>query len=66
MNKAVTACRRTPRSRRFNTKVAWGEPTVPRPPDPSRAAQKPTEDERAWLSEKRGPIRPRTSPRCMW
>eukprot|EP00752_Nemacystus_decipiens_P009554 g8534.t1 len=57
---------RAQRSRRFNAKVAWGEPAVPRPPDPSRAAETPSKEERAWLSERRGLARRNTSPRCMW
>ncbi|CAM9240022.1 unnamed protein product, partial [Ectocarpus fasciculatus] len=57
---------RMPSSRSFNTKMTWGEATMPRPPNPAKAAQIPTKEERAWLSKRRGSARPSTAPRCMW
>lgn len=65
VNKAEKACRNS-KTRTYNTKLPWGEPTMPRPPHPARAAEMPTEEERAWLSKRRGSIRPSTAPRCIW
>ncbi|CAM9567283.1 unnamed protein product [Ectocarpus sp. 8 AP-2014] len=57
---------RMPSSRSFNAKMTWGEAAMPRPPNPAKAAQIPTKEERAWLSKRRGSARPSTAPRCMW
>ncbi|CAM9258111.1 unnamed protein product, partial [Hapterophycus canaliculatus] len=65
VNKANKSCP-TPRSKRFNTKTAWGNATMPRPPYPARAARNPTKEEVEWLSKRRGSVRPSTAPRCMW
>ncbi|CAM9120518.1 unnamed protein product [Scytosiphon promiscuus] len=68
VNKANKSCP-TPRSKRFNAKTAWGGATMPRPPEPARAAENPTKEEEAeWLSisKRRGSVHPSTAPRCMW